>query len=87
MLPSVASAKRMAGRPDCPLKLCGWVVKVGLVHCPAMLTLNASLCAEPHGLRISTQYVLAVVSGGVVKVAEVAPETGLVRSSFCPSYH
>src|SRR5437764_5176554 len=83
----VARAKRIAGCPDCPTMLCGWIVNDGLLHWPAMFTATALLWSAPQPLVISTQYVFACVSGGVVKLALVAPLTGLDRSSFCPSYH
>src|SRR3954452_19489859 len=91
----VARAKRMAGWLRRPVMLCGSMVKTGLLHPPPpppplvfTVTVTALLCAAlGQPLVISTQYVLVCVSAGVVKVAKVAPSTGLLRSSFCPSYH
>src|ERR1051325_3128689 len=85
----VARAKRMAGCPDCPATLCGWMVNTGALHWPGWWTVTTAvaLLSSPQGLTTSTQYDLVCVSAGVVKVGEVAPGTGTVLSGALPSYH
>src|SRR3954453_9646383 len=85
----VASAKRIAGRPDWPFEPCGCVANSGLLHEPTGRTVTVAVLhwSLPQALTISTQYDFVLVSGGVVNVPVVAPGAALLLSPFCPSYH
>src|SRR5437763_117802 len=76
----VAKAMRYVCDPAAIVALAGWMANDGGVHWPAILIVAMLLFATPHGFVTLTQYDVACVNAGVVKVGLFAPTGWLVSS-------